>query len=216
MLSAWLTGFVMGVAGSIPIAGPTTMLVLGFGLHGRVRAATSVALGSALPEGIWAALALWGFGALLRSYSWAAPAAEVAATLILLAVGTLLLLRPPVNEPREDDAFTGAASMARSFALGLSLTALNPTLLFNWGAAVTLAVSLGAITAEPENAIPFGVGVVSGIVAWFALVLQLLARHHRRISPALRVKLLRAMGLVLLTLGLAASVRLLYDLNHSV
>ena len=213
MLSAWLTGFVMGVVGSMPIAGPTTMLVLGFGLHGRVRAATSVALGSALPEGLWAALALWGFGTLLRSYAWVGPVSEVAATLILLAAGTLLLLRPPTAQPREDDAFTGAASMARSFALGLSLTALNPTLLFNWGAAVTLAVSLGALTAEPEHALPFGAGVICGIVAWFAVVLQLLARHHRRISPELRTKLLRAMGTVLIVLALAAAVRTLFDIN---
>jgi threonine/homoserine/homoserine lactone efflux protein len=208
MFVAWLAGFVMGVAGSIPVAGPTTMLVLSFGLQGHLRSAGLVAIGSALPEGVWAALALWGFGALLRTHAWVGPASEVLAIGILLAVGALLLLRPPPavaeGPPREPDA----SSDARTFLLGLSLTGLNPTLVFNWGAAVTLAVSLGAVAPSPGMAIPFGVGVVSGIVAWFFFVLHLIGRHHRRISEQARGRILGAMGIALIALGLLAAARL--------
>jgi len=208
MIVAWLAGFVMGVAGSIPVAGPTTMLVLSFGLQGRLRAATLVALGSALPEGIWAALALWGFGALLRAHTWAAPASEVAAILILVAVGALLIARPPAaNDDPLASPRQPAAGDARTFLLGLSLTGLNPTLIFNWGAAVTLAVSLGAVEPTTAMAIPFGVGVVVGILAWFAFVLRLLGRHHRRISERMRLLILRSMGAMLVGLGVLAAVR---------
>lgn len=209
MIVAWLAGFVMGVAGSIPVAGPTTMLVLSFGLQGHLRAAGLVALGSALPEGLWAALALWGFGALLRSHAWVAPASEVAAAVILVAVGMLLILRPPPAVRDREALQADTADDTRTFLLGLSLTGLNPTLIFNWGAAVTLAVSLGAVAPRPEMAVPFGVGVVTGIVAWFAFVLQLLGRHHRRISEKARGRILRGMGLALVGLGGLAAVRLL-------
>ena len=71
MMEIWLAalfGFGMGFAGSIPLAGPTTMLVLSFGIQGRIRAAAGVAAGSALPEAIYASLALWGFGALIERF----------------------------------------------------------------------------------------------------------------------------------------------------
>jgi threonine/homoserine/homoserine lactone efflux protein len=210
MLSAWLTGLLMGLAGSMPIAGPTSMLVLSFGLHGRVRAAAWLALGSALPEGLWAGLALWGFAALVESYEWVEAAAEIGASLILIAVGLLLVLRPPKATTEGDEAEASSTSDARTFLLGLSLTGLNPTLIFNWGAAVALAVSLGAVAPSHHMAIPFGLGVVSGIVAWFSFALVLLERHHRRISLVVRSRIMRIMGLSLLVLGSVAAIRLLY------
>lgn len=210
MLSAWLTGLLMGLAGSMPIAGPTSMLVLSFGLHGRGRAAAWLALGSALPEGLWAGLALWGFAALVENNAWLRSAAEIGAALILIAVGALLVLRPPAGSAEDEDPETTTTGDARTFLLGLSLTGLNPTLIFNWGAAVALAVSLGAVAPSPQMAIPFGVGVVSGIVAWFGFVLVLLERHHRRISLVARMRIMRAMGVALLVLGGMAAVRQLY------
>lgn len=211
MLAAWLAGVVMGIAGSIPVAGPTTMLVLSYGLQGRLRSAAMIALGSALPEGIWAGLALWGFGALLRSYEWVGPVSDVAAAVILLTVGTVLLWRPPAPRPEAEEERTELVGALRSFGLGLSLTGLNPTLLFNWGAAVTMAVSLGAVDATPQMAIPFGVGVTIGIVVWFAFVLQLLGRHHGRFSANMRATLLRVMGVILVGLGVVAAGRLIVE-----
>ena len=70
MLTAWLAGLVMGFAGSVPVAGPINMLVFSFGLQGRLRSATLIALGGALPEAFWAGLAFWGFTALLERYAW--------------------------------------------------------------------------------------------------------------------------------------------------
>ena len=208
MLTSWIAGFVMGAAGSIPVAGPTTMLVLSFGLQGRIRTAAMIALGSAVPEGIWAALGLWGFSALLATYTWAEPVSEAAAVVILLVVGGLLLVRPPAAEPTLQEEPTDVGGALRAGLLGLSLTGLNPTLLVNWGAAVTLAVSVGALEPASEHAIPFGVGVAMGIVAWFAFVLHLLGRHHRRIPVRARSWLLRGMGIALVALGFVAGTRL--------
>ena len=92
MLTAWLAGFVMGFAGSVPVAGPINMLVFSFGLQGRLRPATLIALGGALPEAIWAGLAFWGFTALLERYAWIEAGSEIAATGVLVGVGLFLLL----------------------------------------------------------------------------------------------------------------------------
>lgn len=212
MLTAWFTGFVMGVAGSIPVAGPTTMLVLSFGLRGKIRTATLVAVGSALPEGAWAALAMWGFGALLRSYGWVESVSQIFAILILFAVGAFLIVRASAaadDSGAEASPGREVVGTARTILLGASLTGLNPTLVLNWGAAVTLAVSFGAVAPTPEMAAPFGFGVLCGIVAWFVAVLRLLERHHRRISIRARANLLRAMGAVLMILGIVALARVL-------
>lgn len=206
----WITallGFAMGFAGSIPLAGPTTMLVLSFGIQGRIREASGVAAGAALPEAIYAGLALWGFGALVESFSWVGPFSRSFAILMLVVVGLFLLLRPPTEGDESSREISDQTSLIRSVLLGTSLTAFNPTLVLNWGAAVTMLYSLDALEPDPYFAIPFGIGAASGIVSWFAIVIIFLRKHRRRISPQLRARLLRSMGIILIALAVVASVR---------
>jgi len=207
MLSTALIGFVMGAAGSIPLAGPITMLVLGFGLEGRIRQAGLVALGSALPESLYAGLALWGFGALINEFEWVGPVSQGIAVLVLVAVGLFLMLRPPRGADPSESASTDLEGTKRHLLLGLSITILNPALILNWGAAVTMIYSLGLLEPRPEFAIPFGLGVGAGILGWFGVALYFLHRHHKRISPALRIKLMKGMGGLLFGLGVIAGLR---------
>jgi threonine/homoserine/homoserine lactone efflux protein len=212
MLSTALIGFVMGAAGSIPLAGPITMLVLGFGLQGRIRQAGLVALGSALPESLYAGLALWGFGALVDQFKWVGPTSQAIAIGVLLAVGLFLILRPPRESDPSANPSADIDGTKRHLLLGLSITALNPALIINWGAAVTMLYSLGVVEPEPHYAIPFGLGVGAGILGWFSVALYFLHRHHKRISPELRVKLMKGMGFVLFGLGILAAARVMLRL----
>jgi len=197
----------MGAAGSIPLAGPITMLVLGFGLEGRIRQAGLVALGSALPESLYAGLALWGFGALIAQFRWVGPASQAVAVLVLVGVGLFLMLRPPRERNPSATASTDLEGTKRHLLLGLSITILNPALILNWGAAVTMIYSLGLVEPKPHFAVPFGLGVGAGILSWFTVALYFLHRHHKRISPSLRVKLMKGMGGLLFTLGVIAAAR---------
>ena len=216
MLTAWLAGLVMGFAGSVPVAGPINMLVFSFGLQGRLRSATLIALGGALPEAIWAGLAFWGFTALLERYDWIEAGSEIAATVVLVCVGLFLLLRPPTGKKSSEAERDDVSGTLSALGLGFSLTALNPTLLFNWGAAVTMVVSLGILLPQAALAIPFAVGVLMGILLWFAVILQLLARHHRRFSPESRAWMLRGMGLLLLAFALATGARLFWTSGQAI
>jgi threonine/homoserine/homoserine lactone efflux protein len=197
----------MGAAGSIPLAGPITMLVLGFGLEGRIRQAGLVALGSALPESLYAGLALWGFGALIAQFRWVGPASQAVAVLVLVGVGLFLMLRPPRERNPSATASTDLEGTKRHLLLGLSITILNPALILNWGAAVTMIYSLGLVEPKPHFAVPFGLGVGAGILSWFTVALYFLHRHHKRISPSLREKLMKGMGGLLFTLGVIAAAR---------
>ncbi|MCH2184323.1 LysE family translocator [Myxococcota bacterium] len=210
MIQMWIAailGFGMGFAGSIPLAGPTTMLVLSFGIQGRIRAAAGVAAGSALPEAVYASLALWGFGTLIERFHWVAPVSRGFAIAILLLVGLFLLLRPPGQDSEASQEVADQTGMGRSFLLGMSLTAFNPALILNWGAAATMLYSLEILDPNPSLAIPFGLGAASGILSWFVIVLVLLHRHRARISPKLRSRLLRSMGGILIGLALLAAAR---------
>jgi hypothetical protein len=49
--------------------------------------------------------------------------------------------------------------------------------------------------------------VGAGILSWFTVALYFLHRHHKRISPSLREKLMKGMGGLLFTLGVIAAAR---------
>ena len=212
MLSTALIGFLMGVGGSIPLAGPITMLVLGYGLEGRIRQAALVAVGSAVPESLYAGLALWGFGALVEEFKWVGPISHAIAVLVLLGVGLFLILRPPATKESSTSTSAEDDGSKRHLLLGLSITFLNPALILNWGAAVTMIYSLGLVEPKPQFAIPFGLGVGAGILSWFTVALYFLHRHHKRISPAGREKLMKGMGVLLFGLGMLAGGRALLNL----
>ncbi len=52
-----LTGFLMGFVGSMPIAGPVSLLVFHRGILGRYWDGWLIGLGGALAEGIYCAVA---------------------------------------------------------------------------------------------------------------------------------------------------------------
>jgi threonine/homoserine/homoserine lactone efflux protein len=206
MFTAPLIGFVFGFVGSMPVAGPIGILVFGRGLQDRARSAIHLAVGSALAESVYAYLAFWGFSALLATHRWIEPISRGLAALILTGLGLhLLLKRPPpeVAQPLADPA----ASNARSFLLGITITALNPTLMATWGAAVTALHSLDLVAFDSGRALPFSIGVCLGISTWFVVLLTLLARFRDRFHRATLDRTVRLMGLFLTLLGLFFAVR---------
>ena len=59
-------GLLVGFIGSVPIAGPVAALVFKCGLDGRFRKGLQIGFGNGVAEGLYACLAFWGVGALLR------------------------------------------------------------------------------------------------------------------------------------------------------
>jgi threonine/homoserine/homoserine lactone efflux protein len=208
MWIAALVGFVMSFFGSIPIAGPVALLVFDRGRAGAVRTGLHLAVGAASAESVYAYLACWGFSRFLTRYSWVEPVSRVLAALILTVLGSRLLLgRSDVSA-----IFTGPRRTLGDKGVvlfGFSLSALNPALLANWTAAMSMVYASGGIPLSPTAALPFAVGVWCGIVAWFALLLRLMQRYRSRVSEVTIALGMRVMGGFVTLLGLWFALRLL-------
>jgi hypothetical protein len=64
------------------------------------------------------------------------------------------------------------------FFLGLTIAALNPTLILTWSVSAAMLYSLANLTLQGSEWIAFATSVVFGIVAWFTILLALLRRFR--------------------------------------
>jgi threonine/homoserine/homoserine lactone efflux protein len=206
IVAAALLGFAFGFVGSIPVAGPIAVLVLTRVLEDRARSAMYLASGAAVAEGGYAYLAFWGSAELLTRYAWLDAASRSTAALILTGVGVHFLRRPRSTTAQPASGLRGGSK--RSFLLGLTITALNPALLATWAAAVAALYSLGLLRFDPRAALPFSLGACAGITAWFATLLTSIGRFRGQLTRAALDRLVRAIGVLLVLLGLGVGVHL--------
>jgi threonine/homoserine/homoserine lactone efflux protein len=206
MLAAALLGFVFGFFGSMPIAGPIAALVFSRGLENRGRSALYLAAGAAIAEAGYAYLAFWGFAAFLSRHAWVEPTSRAFAALLLTALGVHFTRKGSAKEGPEQAPDPNVGNK-RSFFLGFTITALNPTLIATWTGAVTFVYSLDVVTFDSVSALPFSVGSFAGIVCWFALLLGLLARFRARFPRETLGRVMRWTGFFLIGLGLLFAAR---------
>jgi threonine/homoserine/homoserine lactone efflux protein len=202
-------GFAAGFLGSIPIAGPLSIMVFGRAVQGRAREALALSAGGALAEGLYAAAAFWGLSTLLDRYPSIVPISRLLATLILLLLGTLFLGRP-ASAPSE--ALEANPKRGGNFVLGFLLVGLNPTLIATWTAAVTALHASGGLRFEPREAPAFAGAAALGIVCWFALLLALVGRLRHRFRRSSLDRAVQWLGMLLLLLGCWFGVQLVLDL----
>ncbi len=200
MLVALAVGFVFGFVGSMPVAGPISILVFSRGMENRIRNGVYLAIGAALAEGVYAYLAFWGFSEFLVRHSWVDPAAKGAAALILCVLGIKFVFQKP--KPKDAPPPNSRVGNKRNFALGFTLTLLNPTLIATWTGAIAVLYAMGIVNFRVGRALPFALGACLGISCWFALLLWLLVRFKSRLKRSALDLALRFMGLGLIALGL--------------
>lgn len=198
MAIAALIGFLFGFFGSIPVAGPISALVLSRGVQGRFRSGAYIAVGGGLTEAAYAYVAFWGFATYLQRYPWIEPASRLAAAVILVALGiSFTRYRLKAHEPTRDDAGTALSS----FALGVTITALNPTLIATWTGVAATLFSTELIDMSSAQATPFAGGVCLGIAGWFLVLLELIRRHRGRFDERTLERVVRVIGGLLVLLG---------------
>lgn len=206
MLTAALLGFAFGFVTSMPVAGPVSLIVFGRGLQGRSRTGVSLAFGSAIAESMYAYLAFWGFSALLARYAWIEPLSRGLTAVLLTALG-VRFARMRTAAPSEQQDTGRQVGIKRSFFLGLTITALNPTLIATWSVMVAALHSFEVVTFGADTALPFAFGVGCGSAAWFAVLLALLGRYKQRFPAATLDRTLRVMGVFAIVVGLYFGVR---------
>jgi threonine/homoserine/homoserine lactone efflux protein len=204
VLIAILLGFTFGFVGSIPVAGPISALVFSRGLQGRYRSGVFIAAGGGIAEAAYAFLAFWGFSAYLTRYAFIVPTSRALAAVILTALGISFIRAKNMEESsrtaRGDTAWA-------SFALGFTITILNPTLIATWTAAVTTLYSTGTLSFSTGLALPFALGTMVGIAGWFCLLLWLLHAYKDRFTFATLQKIVRVVGVMLVVTAIWFFVR---------
>lgn len=201
-----LIAFVLGFVGSMPLAGPVSVMVVSRGAMGHFREALLLAIGASLAEGIYAGLAFWGFSTFLARYALAVPISHAVTAVVLLAVGINFLLWKPKN----DDAGAERRGRGRSaFALGFTASIVNPTLLITWSAVTTAIYSRQIVQMTGPLAVPFGLAAGAGIATWNVVLVALLRRYQHTFPRSLILWLVRGMGGLLIIIALWSTVDLL-------
>jgi threonine/homoserine/homoserine lactone efflux protein len=192
-----------GFVGSMPLAGPIAIMAVSRAAHGRYGEALRIGLGAAAAEGIYAGLAFWGYTTFLARHAIVVPISHGATALVLVAIGVRFAFwKPPEGQDRDDD------NKAGSVLLGFSVSAINPTLLLSWSAAVALLYARGLKDPSPAYAIPFGACAMAGVGGWFVTLAALLRRYEGKV-PREGIKwFVRVMGAVLVVLGVWSGVQL--------
>jgi threonine/homoserine/homoserine lactone efflux protein len=201
IVAACIVAFLFGFVGSIPLAGPIAVLMLSRAAQRRFGEAFRVGLGAAIAEGTYAGIAFWGFNTFLANNRLVEPVSHAAATLVLSGLGVAFMFwKPREKKDRRENT-------AGTVLLGFSVSALNPTLIITWSAAVAFLYSKGLGELPPLAAAPFGASAAVGIAGEIACLIALLRRYHGRVPERVMTWVIRAMGVFLLALGVWSGVQ---------
>jgi threonine/homoserine/homoserine lactone efflux protein len=193
LLLVCVVAFVFGFVGSMPLAGPVSVLVVSNAFRGRFKNAIALDLGASVAEGFYAFLAFWGFATFLAKYEKILPVAHAVTAIAFLVLGAYFLCWKPTERRKIDKQ--------ASFWVGLSVSMLNPTLLVTWTTAVTWLYARRVVDMTGALAIPWGVAAAAGVATWFVLLVALIKHFHERFPKQAITWIIRGMGLALIGLS---------------
>lgn len=162
--------------------GPDTMLVVGHALRGGARAGLAATLGIAAGFVWYAALAWFGFMAILAASPLVYNFVKIAGALYLAWIGAQLIMG--ALRPRPDEG--GRVALGAPFRQGLLTNALNPKVALFYLAALPQFLPAGP-EAPARAVLLIGVHYALG-AAWLSLVALSSARAGRALgaSPLMR------------------------------
>lgn len=197
MLTVIIAGLLFGFFGSMPLAGPISVLVFSRGVQGRFKTGFFTSLGASVAESCYAFGAFWGLSALLEEFPAIEPWSRGLAAVLLVLVG-LSLIREKGLAPTPE----GRERKRHAVLVGFMVTALNPTLLATWTAATTTLLASGWVPFKPYYAWFFAGGVLLGDIAWYSLLLRMTGLYRSRVGLKALVTTIRVTGGFLVILGI--------------
>jgi threonine/homoserine/homoserine lactone efflux protein len=214
MLMALIVGLVLGFFGSIPVAGPISILVLKDALEKGHRQGFHIALGAAAGESVYAFVAFWGLTTVLETFPVLIPISKIAGAVLVIALGIYLVVR----RPKQTEMTTAklAERQSKLWLRGFLIAVLNPTLLATWTTVVTGINAASLIEPSPRGALPFAIGVGVGIFGWFAFLVEVVvSRFRKRLDAAKIQKVVRAFGWAMIGVGAVIMSRAVFRLHFS-
>jgi threonine/homoserine/homoserine lactone efflux protein len=129
-------------------------------------------------------------------------------SVVVMTLGAALLFRPTFVQRVAD------TSKNDGFMRGALSSLFNPTLIATWTLAVGTLNANGWLSKTFGSAAAFALGVALGSLAWFGMLVVITKARRRSVSPAMREKVLRAMGAFLMASGVFLGVRFVMQLMH--
>ncbi len=191
-----------GFFGSMPIAGPISVMVISRAARRRFDEAVHIGLGAAAAEAISAGVAFFGFTTFLARHEVVVPISHGVTAVVLAALG----LRFVVWSPKEQK--DRRENKAGTTFVGFSVSAINPTLLVTWTAATAFIFSKGLRETSGLVAVPFGLCAGAGVAAWFWLFVVVLRKYEGKLPRQALTWIVRVLGLALVGLGVWSGVQL--------
>jgi threonine/homoserine/homoserine lactone efflux protein len=157
--------------------------------------------GVATADGVYAALAAFGLGAVTSVLTGERRWLALAGGALLVFLGARIVLERP--KPLETAA-TNGAGLAWAYVSTLGLTITNPATIISFAA---LAAALGAgLSGGYSRPALLVAGVLLGSVTWWCVLAALAASLRARITPRVVRSISTVSGLAIIVLGLAALV----------
>ena len=185
MLATALRGLLLGFA-IAATPGPMFFLCARRTLLQGWRAGVTAGLGGASGDGIYAAAAAAGVGAMAAGFAGARHAIALAGGLVLAAIG----LRAIFSRPASVAADVAALRPGRVYAASLGLTLANPATIAAF-AALFAGLGMGAGVRGPGAALLVA-ATAAGSLAWWVLLATGVAVVRRRLDE----RAARGLGLV--------------------
>jgi threonine/homoserine/homoserine lactone efflux protein len=206
LLVVCAVAFAFGFIGSIPLAGPISVMVVSRAAQKKFGEALQLGLGAALAEAVYAGLALWGFTTLLARHPAVVPVSHGVTAVVLSVLGVRFALWKPKSRRDRHERRAG------TWVVGFTVSALNPTLLLTWGAAAAFIFSKGLATGLDASSWPtallFGLSAGAGVAAWFVVLVAVLRRLRGKLPDRVLTWTIRVLGVALLGLGAWSAVQL--------
>ncbi len=191
----------MGFLGAIPVAGPVSALVLHCGLKMQFSRGIALAAGAAMAEGIYVALAFFGFNLFLVAIPQFDLISKWVTSLILIGLGLYFIFQKHTKTSKvESNRIQG--EKRGSFFFGFTVSVLNPTLIITWTTVIASIHAYHWFEYGMINAISFSTGVAIGIWSWFVLMLLIIRKAHSYLQDRQIRRILTALGVGLVFFGL--------------
>jgi threonine/homoserine/homoserine lactone efflux protein len=192
-----------GFFGSMPFVGPIAIMVVSRAAQKKYDEALHIGLGAAIAEAVYAGVAFLGFTTLLARHPLVVPVSHGVTAIILAALGVRFAVwKQPAESSDKNQARGG------TLFVGFSLSAINPTLLVTWSAAVAFLYSKGLGVSSALVAIPFGACAGAGVGGWFAVLVAAFRRFEGKLPEHVLTWTIRALGGALVGLGVWSGVQL--------
>jgi len=197
--SLLLLGFALGFAVAAS-PGPIFFLCLRRTLlRGRLYGVIS-GLGVATADGLYAAIAAFGFAVVVDAVAGARRPFAVTGGAVLIALGLRILLE---RAGRADEApAPSGTGLAWAYVSTLGLTIANPATIISF-AALAATLSLGGAGA-PARPAALVLGVLAGSAAWWCVLALAASLLQTRLTPAAVRAINTFSGLAIAVLGMLA------------